>query len=204
MEAFETYKHAGCTIHLYQDDDPMSPREWTNLGVMACYHPHYNLGDEGEDPRDVMQELEDRGLDATWTNIVDHLKETRGATVVLPLAIYDHSGITMFAGKKGDYPFDGAGWDTSNVGFIFDTTETREECGTPLELVEEVLRGEVSEYDQYLRGNVCGYLVEGRRGGMVDSCWGFYDVDDAKSEAEAAAEHEAENAELMSVYESEH
>lgn len=57
------------------DDDPMSPREWDNLGTMACWHSRYKLGDEQpkqeysewlesmiDDP-DSIQDWYDRELD---------------------------------------------------------------------------------------------------------------------------------------------
>jgi hypothetical protein len=40
------------------------------------------------------------------------------------------------------------------VGFVFDTKETRAETGAPLDSIEKQLRGEVDEYDSYLRGEV--------------------------------------------------
>ena len=48
---------------------------------------------------------------------------------------------------------------------------------------EALLRGEVSTFDDYIRGNVYGYIVEKKVGcdccgavkyEHVDSCWGFY------------------------------
>ena len=41
-------------VKVKQDTDPMSPREWDNLGVMACWHRGYTLGDvqPKEDPQE--------------------------------------------------------------------------------------------------------------------------------------------------------
>ena len=33
-------------FRLVHDDEPQSPREWDNLGTMACWHRRYTLGDE--------------------------------------------------------------------------------------------------------------------------------------------------------------
>ena len=38
---------------------------------------------------------------------------------------------------------------------------------------EEILKGEVQTFDDYLQGNVFGYVVE-KDGEEIDSCWGFY------------------------------
>lgn len=46
-------------LKIYPDMDPESPREWSNLGTMACWHRRYNLGDEqpDESPIDYMEYL---------------------------------------------------------------------------------------------------------------------------------------------------
>lgn len=35
----------GIIIKVLQDTSADSPREWSNLGVMACWHRNYTLGD---------------------------------------------------------------------------------------------------------------------------------------------------------------
>lgn len=32
-------------LKIVHDEHPESPREWSNLGTMICFHPHGNLGD---------------------------------------------------------------------------------------------------------------------------------------------------------------
>jgi hypothetical protein len=163
------------TVTIHYDEEPMSPRDWDNLGVMWCSHRDYTLGDDRlPNHIDSMSEL------------VEYVKKHHGATVVLPLYLLDHSGLSMRAGSPS--PFDPGGWDTSLVGVIFDTEDTRRECGTPLDLIEEVLRSEVEIYSMYLEGRVYGYVIQSPDGDE-DSCWSYYDIDqcreDARSEAEA-------------------
>jgi hypothetical protein len=110
----------------------------------------------------------------------------RGATVVLPLGLLDHSGITMWIGG-GSHWSDSAGWDSGTVGFIYDTPEGREECGTPLDRIEEVLKSEVEVYDMELTGQVYGYVVA-PDDDDEDSCWGFYGMEDVTEEAKSSAE----------------
>lgn len=128
--------------------------------------------------------------------IYDFLKKTRGATVVLPLFVYEHSGITMSCGSnmgstesRGRYPFDSAGWDTSMVGFIFDTPETRKTTGCEGEHIEAALRAEVDEYDSYLRGDVYGVVVDipGIDNHMLN-CWGFIGEKWAEEQAREMAD----------------
>ena len=117
--------------------------------------------------------------------------------IIIPLYLYDHSGISMSAGsngtsfnRRGHNAFDPGGWDTSSVGFIFCTHEdVKREYGVgpdkegvePMERAERYLRGEVEVYSQYLEGSVYGYSIEPKDNNKAiecdDSCWGFYGYD---------------------------
>lgn len=125
--------------------------------------------------------------------------------VMLPLYLYDHSGITMSTGRFS------CPWDSGQVGWIYVTKETiRKEMMRPQPLkkgqkhpdyklikhvtkkdiahAEEHLRNEVKTYDQYLTGDVYGFVIEDMDG-EGDSCWGFFGMDDciesAKMEVDA-------------------
>jgi len=197
MDAFEVFEHAGLTVELHYDEEPCSPREWENASVMVCWHPDYALGDfqvtnldgrgavETRFERDDFRDLETLGR---W------LRLALGADVVLPLYLLDHSGLSIRAGST--FESDAQGWDTTMVGFVYSSPAVRETCGTPDELAEKVCRGDVADYDNYLRGNVHGFVV--RDGDTVlDSRWGFYPgewrpgddgLEDVRAEARAAAE----------------
>ena len=93
--------------------------------------------------------------------------------VILPLYLYDHGGITM--NTTGFH----CPWDSGQVGFIYASAESvRHEYGAKRvsqklrEKVEGTLRAEVAAYDDYLRGNVYGYVIE-KGGEKIDTCWGF-------------------------------
>ena len=105
--------------------------------------------------------------------------------LVLPLYLYDHSGISIKVGSfigKAQH----ANWDSGQVGFIYVTgKDVEKEFNTKninVELsnkIEKILENEVKIYNDYLTGNVYGYVVEDKQGEQVDSCWGFYgDYDD--------------------------
>jgi hypothetical protein len=108
--------------------------------------------------------------------------------IVLPLFLYDHSGITMSTG-----PF-GCRWDSGQVGWIICDKETIErEFNGDRDLAEKCLIAEVATYDQYLTGDVYGFIVEERDFDEerdedddsdwehADSCWGFYGSDVRKN-----------------------
>jgi hypothetical protein len=157
-------------------------------------------------------------------SIVEYLVREHGAKVVLPLFVYEHSGITMSCGANlvtsednlrstGRFVGDDAGWDTSTVGVIYDTTETHKERGDgedlTVEQIVECLTSEVAYYAAYLEGSVFGYEViqaepdedgdvDLDSGEVLDGCWGFLELnvhsDDAyiRQEAKASAEYQAE------------
>ena len=90
--------------------------------------------------------------------LIEYIKRTYGATVILPLYLYDHSGLSMSAGTFGEnpgYPYNDQ-WDAGMVGVIFDTPEQIEKTGIDPdpENIEKALRAEIEEYDKYLRGEV--------------------------------------------------
>lgn len=149
-----TYHHEddSVTVVLWQEffDENDNPRRYDNLGVMCARgHRGYDLGDKGPLVDEVHQALLDHGPAVTtrWLRIF------RGATVVLPLVLIAHSGISMYVGA-GAHVMDPGGWDSGPVGLIFDTPETRDMIGTPDDRIEEELRSEVDLYDQYLQGEV--------------------------------------------------
>ena len=114
---------------------------------------------------------------------VDKLIEdaVRDGYVVLPLYLYDHSGITM---STGSFP---CMWDSGQVGWIVCDKETIEkEFKGDKDRAEKCLLAEVMTYDQYLTGDVYGFIVEEREERdedddseweETDSCYGFYGSD---------------------------
>lgn len=176
----EEYEHEGVPVIIYQDENPSSPREWCNLGEMVCWHGRYDLGDRKPEGQEI------KALERGGMRLLErYLRIVAGATVVIPLGLIDHSGISMYAGG-GAHWSDSAGWDSGTVGFMFDTPATREQCGSPLDLIEKGLLDEIETYDQYLTGDVYGYVVADGRDDE-DSCWGFYGIEDVQEEANSVA-----------------
>lgn len=101
------------------------------------------------------------------------MSEIQKGFVVLPVYLYDHSGLAMSTTDFNDR------WDSGQVGIIFVSNEKIKEeyevgyIEPVLRLqVEERLKEEVAEYDAYLRGECyCYELYED--GELLDSCGGF-------------------------------
>lgn len=94
--------------------------------------------------------------------------------VILPLYLYDHSGITMSCDFT--YPYNDR-WDGGQVGWIYAShNEIKDEYGIlnrdNIDKAENLLRSEVKNYDYYICGECYGFIIE-ENGQEVDSVWGF-------------------------------
>jgi len=184
FDAIETKEYKGYNINIYQDDNPQNPREDDNLGTMLCFHGGYTLGDKTD--------LSSKDFNG-WNEIYDYLIKEKKAIIILPLYLYDHSGLSIKVGSfQGLLPQGHAEFDSGQVGFIYVTKEKIQKEFIPkvekltkaLKVrTEKVLRAEVEIYNQYLNGEVYGFKIE-KNGQDFDSCWGFYEIDDAIKEAE--------------------
>lgn len=188
MEPIEEFKHAGLTVRIEYDEDAENPRTaWDNLGTMVCFHGRYRLGDanHGYAYADY----------SNWIELRNAIQKREEAAVVLPLFLYDHSGLAMsteiFRGRAHH-----AEWDSGQVGWIFvSKAKVREEyyckriTAATRQKVEEVLKAEVETYSQFLNGEVYGFTVEDAEGNHLDSCWGFFGLDYCREQAKEAAEH---------------
>ena len=148
-----------------QDVDPESPRGWDNLGTIVTWHSRYALGDE-------TSELEPSDFRATLPK----------DAIVFPIYLMDHSGLSV-----STRPF-GCPWDSGLLGFIYATSERITEhfgavtTDTRVDACTILIR-EIEVLNDYLQGNVWGYVIseatECECCGQVeevevDSCWGFY------------------------------
>lgn len=183
MKPIHEEEYKGLKIKIYQDEDAGNPREECDeAGTMVCWHGRYTLGDK--------HNFSDPEAFREWW------KENGKGGVLLSLFLYDHSGITMRA-TEGENPFS-CPWDSGQVGFIYVTRETiiKEWGKRGKQKAINYLKGEVKTYDDYLTGDVYGYVVEGPDGEELDSCWGYYgDYDDkdygALLEAKSVADRHA-------------
>ena len=157
------------TLKIMQDTYAMSPREWDNIGQMVCFHKRYTLGDEHSYDSDDYN---------SWDEFEKALHKEHDIAVILPLYLYDHSGITM---KTTGFS---CGWDSGQVGFIFVTKDkVRKEYNVKriskslLDKVESLLKSEVYTYDQYLTGDTYWFELVDENGNTLDSCGGFFGRD---------------------------
>lgn len=180
----------GLTVRIEADEDSRNPRtEWDHVGTMVCWHRRYKLGDEQPSypPSEFFLRLmQEREAEVHPKYPPDDLPDEHVQRYiakhfyVLPLYLYDHSGLTMNTSGFS------CQWDSGQVGWIVMSRDKADEQGIadPLGL----LRSEVAEYDQYLTGDVWGYVIEDDDGHHLDSCWGFYGFDHCKEQATESAQ----------------
>jgi len=175
---------------------------------MVTWHDRYNLGDDrpSDDSATWMRDLAAELVNAEDAELIpdDHVRAILDKHVVmLPLYLMDHSGLSMSVGGFS------CPWDSGQVGYIYCTlkdarvnwmnadaqwdtvlTDHENKPITMREYTDRVLRGEVETYDQDLRGDVYGFVLEtgetSETGGGVeweqgDSCFGFYGTDPAEN-----------------------
>lgn len=149
-------------LHVWQDHDADSPRSWDNLGTMYCFHKRYLLGDNhAVEPNDFSSFDDMKSV--LWSE----------EDLVFPLYLYDHSGLLVSMTPFSDP------WDSGQIGFITATKQdVMKEFGAwnqdTIAKARKTLEMEVEVYNEYLRGHVFGFVVEGPNGEEEDSCWGFY------------------------------
>jgi len=186
MTSIEKVSYRNHLIEISIDDYPENPRtEWDNMGTMVCFHTRYDLGDS----HDI-----EHGDFENWEEMEAYLKEELEAVLVLPLYLFDHSGVSM-----STEPF-GCSFDSGQVGFIYatmaDAKEYFDQDDPPshyLESMKKVLESSVSVYNSYLTGEVYSYAIEGKD--CEDSCCGYYGetsalLEDAKQAIDASIRQE--------------
>jgi hypothetical protein len=186
----EQYK--GYEIEIEQDTEPMSPRDWDNLGTMVLMHKRYNLPNETDYKSEHF---------CSWDELYEQIEADNKNAIILPVRMYDHSGIAL--STSYEYPFN-CQWDSGQVGFIFVPLETvRKEYGVKRvtkalrQKMATYLQGEVRVYSEYVSGDVWGYRIY-KNGEEVDSCWGFFG-DGAESAAKEVIDSYGDVKELMGL-----
>jgi hypothetical protein len=171
-DAVHTETRKGLTIKLYQDENAQSPDEWGNDNLLLV-HYHRNF--------DVRQDKMITEDDARAWYQGEKIEQEK-AYHIFPVAAYIHSGVVLKLGEGRDFP--DYQWDVSHVGLVLVAKGEWKTKAKALKAAESL----VKEWNQYLAGEVYGYVVEDAKGANLDSCWGFYGYDYALEEARSIAD----------------
>lgn len=161
------------------DDSADSPREWSNVGYFLTHESRYQSPDGNARPdlQKIMIETADESdnQDDHINKMTARIKDETGETVLLivPVYKYEHGGVVYRRGTA-------SGWDYSNCGFYIVTDKSAKETGTPPDCFTSMIDGDLETYTAYVNGNVYGFTLHDETGELIDSCWGFYDLDHIK------------------------
>lgn len=154
------------TLEIIHDEYGSNPREWDNLGTIYSWHSRYSIGEVQLNKNDYHS-----AKDAINSNSDKN-------DIIIPLYIYDHSGITI-----STTPFN-CRWDSGQVGFIKVSKEKiRNELNCKritnniLKRVRSIIDSEIKQYDLYLRGENYYYQIIDKNGAIEDSLGGFIGSD---------------------------
>lgn len=149
-------------LTIYPDLDAANPMEDGDTFITRFWHkPNrtiHLLSKDSENP------VDNKG------NVYSHI------AIALPLYLHVHGGR-----KLSLKPFSDP-WDSGMLGYAYISRSELERVGlqdaTP-EQLRANLEAEVIAMNQWIEGEVFGYVLEGDEGEHIDSCFGLYDFDAA-------------------------
>lgn len=154
-------KRNGLTLSVNVDSSYYpNPRDDDNLGKMICFHRRYKLGDK-----------HDFQLTSQFDMWVENNQNKIAS--ILPLYLYDHSGLTI-----STTPFHDP-WDSGKIGYIYCLNEDVKKEGLDpeedLDKINELLLSEVKDYDDWLQGTNPYYYftIRDENDNVVDTVSGF-------------------------------
>jgi hypothetical protein len=192
---FHTEEYKGCTIRIVQDESPEDPRhDYDHLGTMIPWD-NERRGYVCKDMDDYDRESFLRGLaanqlavraklvgkeytdyeveddDPDYMNLPDTedlVEMALADNIILP---YDYYSGSQGGVREGD-------WERS-TGYIYMALDTAlaNWTGTDDEVrkqAEACLRAELTELDNWVNGNVAGWIAETPEGETIASVWGYY------------------------------
>lgn len=163
----EEFEHCDYTIKIYADADAQNPREFYDHAaeMVSLNSRDFTLDREATGTE---TDAAERGTLRRWYAM------QRAYTLLFRIDDYGSSGWSLHE------------TDDAN-GFLLLTSERIQSEGIPDP--EACLEAELTEFRQYLEGDVYGYVIEDSKGEHVDSCWGFYGIEHCRTQAKEIAEH---------------
>ena len=166
-------------LKIYHDDDAQSPRTWSNLGYFITVDSKYESPDKNPELKSIVQEASEdaNNVDEHMENIKTMVKEQMGEEVlaIYPVVKYEHGGVSYSLGQQH-------GFDYSNNGFYIVTDESQKEIGVSPERFEDVIEGELEDYNKWVNGELYRFELYDENGNIKDSIGGFYTIEDMKND----------------------
>jgi len=143
--------HDGKTLLITKDEYSVNPRkDMDTFSTIVAWHNDYIVGDKHK-----------------YRTPKDFLDEWEGKAYIYDLFMYQH-GMAYLSME----PFNDV-WGNAQVGYIYVPKSKAESEHLSEEQVYEIVKSELSIYNDWFTGNVYGYVLEDEDWNCVDSCWGF-------------------------------
>lgn len=190
------------TYHIEHDESCPSPRENDNLGTIAAWHRRHTLHDDHCQPKGPegftrwLAEMTGTAWGDTSDAVCRRIADRE--YIVLPVYLFDHSGLALSTSPFGDP------WDSGQVGYIFcSKADARNEWGVKrlskkreMQVIDQ-LKAEINEYSQWLGGDCWGYMIDSVSpddpeeviAEGIDACWGFIGREYCEEEAQRLVNH---------------
>jgi len=157
----EELEYKGHTIVVYPDEDAEDPRSWSEILIAVKSGNPYIRGD----------------IDISKYETLDDFVYERECLgdIVFPLYMYAHGGVAL-----GTTPFL-CPWDSGLAGAVVVPHEIVNGL-TDLHDAKPIVDGFLKTLQAYINGECCWYETL-KNGETVDSCGGFYSIEDALQSA---------------------
>ena len=186
-DPIQTIQYKGYTINIDYDPSPENPREWDDLSTIYSNSRRYDF--DGHGIEELIQEVGGDIYDSVipWDLIAKKYYYRK-------VWMYDHSGVTVRTAEENPWGSGWTAWDSGLAGVIVVEKERakKEWPENTQERAEKWLDGEIETLDTFVRGEIYGYEVLNEDGDEIDSCWGFYDLDECIAEAKGYADYDYE------------
>jgi len=118
-------------------------------------------------PQKLAQNIVNKGIDVDYNEPDEEAKRYIKEYHIFGLEAYIHSGVVLALSHEGN--FCDRQWDVSQLGLVFVSKKearTRDKART-------LALGLIETWNDYLSGNVYGYVIEDAQGTHFDSCLGY-------------------------------
>ena len=210
MKAIETLKARlpngnKVQAELVYDQDATNPREWEdNLGTILITPSKSHWIANRDSAVDISIPRGNNPF-KHWENLQREQLKLKKSEIAIayPITKYEHGGISLSLGYK-------SGFDYTVSGFIYVTKDQVRECyGVKritkgiLEHAKNCLQSELDMLSSWLNGECYGWCIkeyaldddglEWEEVGTIDSCWGYFDQEQAMGDMKDMLGHLTQN-----------